>query len=1055
MISATFIKRPILSTVLSIIVVIAGLVSMASLPINQYPAITPVQVTVTANYPGADAETVANTVAAPIETQINGVDNMLYMQSTSSATGDMTLTVYFDIDTDPDTAEVQVNNRVSLALPELPDTVRSTGVKVEKRSASILMLIGINSPDGRYDEKFIGNYANLYVLDALKRVPGANQASIMGLPDLAMRLWLQPDRMASLSITPSDIQKSVSEQNQQFGAGRLGQSPTNVPVEMTFPVVTGGRFSEPEEFDDIILRADPNGTAIVRFRDVGFAEEGQKSYNLRSTLNGSPATFVAVYQQPGSNALEVAENVRAEMEVLEQSFPEGISYKVSFDTTKVIEASIDEVFETLIIAIILVVLVTYLFLQKVNTTLIPTIAIIVSIIGTFVGMSALGFSINLLTLFGLVLAIGIVCDDAIVVVENVERNIEDLGLSPKEATFKAMEEVTGPVIATTLVLIAVFVPVAFMPGTTGVLYQQFAITIAISVAISSFIALTLTPALSAILIKPAKGEPGGFFKWFNNGMDRMTASYASGVRMTMKRVTLAMIALGAMLFGIVMLFNVIPGSFVPAEDQGYVFAAVILPDGASLDRSQALTQEVAEIFAAHPAVEDYSALAGYSLIDSQFKTNTGTVFIALKDFDERQDAGMTVDDVIAFAMPKLQALKDGVAIPINPPSIPGLGTQGGFEFWLQNRGQGGAARLSEVAQEIIAKANERPEVTSLNTTLNAASRQLMTDVDRAKSETLGVSVPDVYAALQTLFGSLYVSQYNKYGRVWQVILQAEPEFREKPEDIQNIFVRQREGEMVPLSSVVTSRFVTGPDLLPRFNGFMAAKITGDADTGFSSGQSITTMEAVADELMPDGFTYSWAGQAYEEKKAGGSSAVIFAFALIMVFLILSAQYEQWSLPVAVITAVPFGIFGALVSVWLRGMENDVYFQIGLVTLIGLSAKNAILIVEFAELKYSEGLSAFDAALEAARLRLRPILMTSLSFILGSMPLVLASGAGAASRHSIGTGIIGGMIGATSLALFFVPLFYYLIISSKEKLAGGRVADSTAETPAAETGREDV
>ncbi|MCG6899570.1 MAG: multidrug efflux RND transporter permease subunit [Gammaproteobacteria bacterium] len=1055
MISATFIQRPILSSVLSIIVVIAGLVAMTSLPINQYPAITPVQVTVSASYPGADAETVANTVAAPIETQINGVDNMLYMQSTSSATGNMTLTVYFDINTDPDTAEVQVNNRVSLALPELPDTVRSTGVKVEKRSSSILLLIGINSPDGRYDEKFIGNYANLYVLDALKRVPGANQASIMGLPDLAMRMWLQPERMAGLSITPTDIQQAVSQQNQQFGAGRLGQSPTKEPVEMTYPVVTQGRFSEPAEFDDIILRADPNGTAIVRFRDVGYAEEGQKSYMLRSTLNGSPATFVAVYQQPGSNALEVAENVRAEMEKLKQSFPEGISYKVSFDTTKVIAASIDEVFETLIIAIILVVLVTYLFLQKVNTTLIPTIAIVVSVIGTFIGMSALGFSINLLTLFGLVLAIGIVCDDAIVVVENVERNIEDLGLSPKDATFRAMEEVTGPVIATTLVLIAVFVPVAFMPGTTGVLYKQFAITIAISVAISSFVALTLTPALSAILIKPSSGKPGGFFKWFNNWLEGITNHYAHGVNLTMKRVLLAMIALGAMLFGTATLFKVIPGSFVPPEDQGYLFAAIILPDGASLDRSQALTQKVAEIFAEHPAVQDYSALAGYSLIDGQFKTNTGTVFVALKDFDERQEAGMSASDVIAYTAPKLQALQEGIAIPINPPSIPGLGTQGGFELWLQNRGQGGARRLQEVAKELIAKANERPEVTRLNTTFNAASRQLMTEVDRAKAETLGVSVPDVYAALQTLFGSLYVSQYNKYGRVWQVILQAEPEFREKPEDIQNIFVRQRKGEMVPLSSVVTSRFVSGPDLLPRFNGFMAAKITGDAGSGYSSGQSIATMEAVAEEILPEGFTYSWAGQAYEEKKASGSSAIIFAFALVMVFLILSAQYEQWSLPLAVITAVPFGIFGALVSVWLRGMENDVYFQIGLVTLIGLAAKNAILIVEFAELKYREGLSAFDAALQAARLRLRPILMTSLSFILGSMPLVLASGAGAASRHSIGTGIIGGMIGATTLALFFVPLFYYLIISMKEKMAGGRITDSATETPATDHSNKDV
>ncbi|MEA1888822.1 MAG: multidrug efflux RND transporter permease subunit [Pseudomonadota bacterium] len=1035
MISATFINRPILSSVLSIIVVIGGLVTLGGLPINQYPAITPVQVTVSASYPGADAETVANTVAAPIETQVNGADNMLYMQSTSSATGEMSLTVYFDIDTDPDTAEVQVNNRVSLALPELPDTVRSTGVKVEKRSASILMLIGLFSPDGRYDEKYIGNYANLYVLDALKRVKGANQASIMGLPDLAMRVWLQPDRMASLGITTSDIQKAVSEQNQQFGAGRLGASPTNEPVEMTFPVVTGGRFSEPEEFENIILRADSKGTAIVRLKDVARAEEGQKSYMLRSTLNGSPSTFIAVYQQPGSNALEVAASVEQMMEELKKSFPEGIDYKVSFDTTKVIEASIDEVVETLIIAIILVVLMTYLFLQKVNTTLIPTIAIIVSIIGTFIGMGALGFTINLLTLFGLVLAIGIVCDDAIVVVENVERNIDELGLEPKEATFRAMEEVTGPVIATTLVLIAVFVPVAFLSGTTGVLYKQFAITIAISVAISSFVALTLTPALAAILIKPSKGEPGGFFRWFNNWLAGVTVRYGRGVTLTLKRSGIGLVSLAFMIFAIVALFKTVPGSFVPAEDQGYVFAAVILPDGASLDRSQALTEQVADIFSEHPAVKDASALAGYSLIDSQFKTNTGTVFIALKDFDERQEDGLSVTDLFEYAVPRLNKLEDGIAFPINPPSIPGLGTQGGFEFWLQNRGQGGAARLAEVTNEIIAKANERPEVTRLNTTINAASRQLKANVDRSKSETLGLPVPSVYAALQTLFGSLYVSQYNKYGRVWQVILQAEPEFREKPDDMQNIYVRQKQGKMVPLSSVVTAEYVTGPDLLPRFNGFMAAKITGDANAGFSSGQSISTMEEVANEVSPDGFTYSWSGQAFEEKKSSGSSAIVFVFALVMVFLILAAQYEQWSLPIAVLTAVPFGIFGALVAVWLRGMENDVYFQIGLITLIGLSAKNAILIVEFAELKYNEGASAFDAAVEAARLRLRPILMTSLSFILGSMPLVLASGAGAAARHSIGTGIIGGMVAATTLALFFVPLFYYLVISMKEKVSG--------------------
>jgi multidrug efflux pump len=1049
MLSHFFIRRPIFATVLSIIVVIVGLVSMVGLPITQYPNITPVQVTVSASYPGADAETVANSVAAPIETQVNGVDNMIYMQSTSSATGEMTLTVYFTIDTDPDTAEVQVNNRVNLALPQLPDSVRNTGVRVQKRSASYMMLIGIYSPDGRYDEKYVANYANLYVLDALKRVPGANQAQIMGLPDLAMRLWLQPDRMAAMKITPSDIQHAVSTQNQQFGVGSLGQSPTEQPVEMTFPVVTEGRFSEPREFENIILRADPKGTAIVRLKDVGYAEEGLKQYLLRSTLNGSPATFIAVYQQPGSNAIEVSQNVRKLMTELKQAFPDGIDYTVSLDTTKFVQASIDEVVVTFIIAIILVVLVTYLFLQKINATLIPTIAIFVSVIGTFAGMLALGFSINLLTLFGLVLAIGIVCDDAIVVVENVERNMEEFGLSPRDATLRAMEEVTGPVIATTLVLIAVFVPVSFLGGTTGVLYQQFAITIAISVAISSFVALTLTPALAALLLKPAQGQPPRIFQRFNDWLDGMTGQYAGGVTLAMKRVGVSLGILGAMLLAMVTLFKTIPGSFVPPEDQGYVIAVVMLPDGASLDRCEALTQRVANIFAEHPAVQDASALAGYSMLDAQFKTNAGTVFVSLKDFDQRPGRELSADGLFEYVVPRLQKIREGIVIPINPPSIPGLGTQGGFEFWVQNRGQGGVAQLEKVTHKLMATANARPEVTRLNSTINAASRQLRADLDRSKAETLGVPVQDVYDALQTLFGSLYVSQYNKYGRVWQVILQAEPAFRKKPEDINTIFVRQREGEMVPLSALVDARYITGPDLVSRFNGFMAAKVTGDAESGFSSGQSITTMEEVSREVLPEGFTYAWSGQAFEEKQAGGTSAIIFAFALVMVFLILSAQYEQWSLPVAVVTAVPFGIFGALVAVWLRGMENDVYFQIGLVTLIGLSTKNAILIVEFAEIKYREGMSAFDAALEAARLRLRPILMTSLSFILGAMPLVLASGAGANARHSIGTGIIGGMVAATSLALFFVPLFYYLIQLMKERYAKKSAA---AVTPAREEGQ---
>ena len=1044
MISHIFIKRPVLATVLSIIIVIAGLVSLASLPITQYPEITPVQVTVSASYPGADADTVANSVAGPIETKVNGVDNMLYMSSSSSATGQMSLTIYFEIGTDPDTAEVQVNNRVNQALPLLPDVVQNAGVTVQKRSSGILMLIGLFSPDGRYDEKFIGNYADLYVLDEIKRVQGANQASVMGFPDLAMRLWLQPDRMAGLGLTAKDIQSAVSAQNQQFGVGSLGQAPTNDPVTMTFPVITEGRFSTAEQFEEIILKSEQEGTAIVRLKDVGRAEEGLKTYLLRSNLNGKASSFIAVYQQPDSNAVDVSKNVRALMERLKKGFPEGIDYTVSLDTTQFVQASIDEVVETLIIAIILVILVTYLFLQNFNATLIPTIAILVSVIGTFVGMIALGFSINLLTLFGLVLAIGIVCDDAIVVVENVERNMAEHKMAPREATLAAMKEVTGPVIATSLVLIAVFVPVAFMSGTTGVLYKQFAITIAISVAISSFIALTLTPAMSALLLKPREEATRGPFGWFNRAMNRLIKTYTLGVSATMRRLVISLTLLGAMLYGMVFLFQSIPTSFVPEEDQGFMFAVIIMPDGASLDRSEEITNQVAQIFSEHPAVKDFSALSGYSLIDGQFKTNTGTVFVSLKDFKLRQDPSLSAEALMKYVTPRLRKIKEGIVIPINPPAIPGLGAQGGFEFWLQNRGQGGVSYLSEMTKEFISKASQEEQLTRLNTTINAQSRQLMTYVDRAKAETLGVPIEDIYASLQTLFGSLYVSQYNKNGRIWQVILQAEPQFRSKPEDIQNIFVRQKDGEMVPLSSLVTTEYVSGPDLVSRFNGFIAAKITGDAGSGFSSGDAINQMESVSEQLLPDGFSYAWSGQAYEEKKAGSTSTIIFAFALVMVFLILAAQYEQWALPLAVVTAVPFGIFGALVAVWGRDMQNDVYFQIGLVTLIGLSAKNAILIVEFAELKYKEGLSAFDAALNAAALRLRPILMTSFSFILGSMPLVLASGAGANARHSIGTGIIGGMIAATSLALFFVPLFYYLITAGKERLAKRKSSPSIQE-----------
>jgi multidrug efflux pump len=1039
------IRRPIFASVLSIVVTLAGLAALFGLPIEQYPPIAPPQVTVSASFPGADAATVAQALAAPIETQVNGVDNMLYMQSTSSSTGEMTLNVYFQIGTDPDTAQVQVQNRVNIALPQLPDVVQKTGVQVEKRSSSILMLLAIYAPDGGYDVDYVSNYTNLYVLDAVKRVPGANQAALFGASDNAMRIWLRPDQMASRGITPTDIQQAIAKQNQQFGAGSIGQSPTSNPVEVTIPVVTEGRFTEPEQFENIILKTDQEGAAIVRLGDVGRAEEGRRNYMLRPSLNGKPAVFIAVYQQPGSNAVQVAKEVRNTLETLKQGFPDGIDYEISLDTTKFVTASIEEVVHTLIEAVFLVVLVVYVFLQNLRATLIPTIAVVVSIIGTFVGMQLLGFSINLLTLFGMVLAIGIVVDDAIVVIEAVEANMKTKGLSARDASFKAMEEVSGPVVAIVLVLAAVFVPTAFLGGTTGVLYKQFSITVVISVILSGFVALTLTPALAALLLDGSHGHPPRILQKFNHWFDRLTENYSKGVRWVLKRSALALSMFAVCIAVILGLFRAVPGSFVPPEDQGFLLIAAMLPDSASLDRSDAVGQRIREIVLAQPAVEFATVITGFSLIDDQIKTNTTTVFVSLKDFKERGDKSMSLDALLADIRPQLAAIQEAVVIPFNPPPIPGLGTQGGFEMWVQDLTGGEPARLAGATQQLLDGASQQAELAGVNSTFNPSSRQLSVKIDREKSETIGAPIADVYGALQSLFGSLYVSQYNNYGRVWQVVLQAEPEFRNSPEDLRNIYVRGRSGEMVPLDAVTTARFTSGPDLIPRFNGFPAAKVSGNPAAGYSTGQAIAAMERIA-ATLPEGFGISWSGQAYEERQSGSASTLVFVFGLIMVFLILAAQYESWSLPGSVMTAVPFGVLGALLAVWLRGMENDVYFQIGLVTLIGLAAKNAILIVEFAVLERAKGLSIVESAVEGARARLRPIVMTSLAFTAGAIPLAIASGAGSASRHSIGTGVIGGMVGATTLALFFVPLFYVLISQLSERFFPPK-APADVEPPA--------
>ncbi|MEX3947356.1 efflux RND transporter permease subunit [Paraburkholderia sp. EG287B] len=1042
------IDRPIFASVISIVITLGGALTMLALPIAQYPDVTPPQITVSATYPGASADVVANNVAAPIEQQVNGADNMIYMYSSGSSTGNYTLNVFFGIGTNPELAQVDVQNRVNLALPQLPQQVQSQGVQVQKKSNAFMMVIAIYSPDERFDPTYIANYANVYVLDTIKRIPGANQSSIFGTPDYAMRIWLKPDRMAQLGITAGDVQNAVRAQNQQFAVGTVGQAPTGNPVEQSFAVTTTGRLATPAEFDNIIIRAASNGAAIVRLKDIGRAELGQKSYSNRTTYQGKPATIIAVYQQPGANALDVSKQVRETLAELKTSFPEGLDYQVAMDTTEFTRASIADVVHTFFEALVLVVIVVYVFLQSLRATLIPVLAVPVSIVGTAMGMAALGFSINMLTLFGMVLAIGIVVDDAIVVIENVERNMTVFKLSPKDAAKRAMDEVSGPVIAIVLVMCAVFVPVAFLGGITGQLYKQFAITIAISVVFSGIVALTLSPALAAILLKPTHHEKKGFFRWFDHQFERMTAGYGRAVQFMIRRYVLGLLVFGAVIVLAVMMAKSIPGAFLPPEDQGYLLGAIVMPDAASLDRTADVGDKVTDYFMKQPAVSSITIVNGFSLLDSQNKNNAGTFFVGLRGFDERYKFSNIREQnaraVLIKAYETLSKIQEGLVIPVNPPSIPGLGTTGGSEMWIESHGDGSIQQLAGVVQDLMAKARARPELTGVTSTFNASSQQLLVNVDRDQAETLGVPVEEVYSAMQTMFGSLYVSQFNKDARLWQVIVQADPHYRLTPADLDQIYVRSRSNNMVPIKAVMTYKYVTGPDLITRFNNFPAVKITANAAPGYSSGQVIGTLKELAAQ-MPPGYAVGWSGEAFEEIKSGSTGGLVFVFGIVMVFLILAAQYEKWSLPLGVLMAVPFALFGALLAILLRGLNNDVYFQIGLTMLIALAAKNAILIFEFAVLNRESGKTPYDAALVAAEERLRPIVMTSLAFILGCVPLAIALGASQNSRHSIGTGVIGGMLGATAIAVFFIPMFYWGIESLGSRKGGDK------ETPTPDSG----
>lgn len=1024
MLSRFFINRPIFAAVISILITLAGIVSFFNLPIEQYPNITPPQIQVTVSYPGASAQVIADAVAAPLEDQINGVEKMIYMYSESAATGNLTLNVFFEIGADIDQALNNVQDRVDLAIPLLPEEAQREGVMVRKQTPTILLMAALQGEGERYSDLFINNYATVQIADALQRLPGVSNAEVINARNYAMRVWLRPDKMAQLGITTTDISKAIQAQNADYAIGQLGYPPTSGPVQLTLPVTGIGRLSDPKDYDKIILRATPDGASVL-IENIGRTELGAQDYSVDGALDGKSAALIAIYQEYGANALNVAKEVKTTLEKLSKQFPEGISYSMPYDTTTYIKVSINEVEKTLYEAAILVALVVFIFLQSIRATFIPIIAMVVSIVGTFSGMYLLGFSLNTLTLFGLVLAIGIVVDDAIVVVENVERNMRERGLGSKEAALKAMEEVWGPIIAIVFVLCAVFIPVGFLGGIAGELYKQFALTIAISVIFSGIVALTLSPVLAALLFKPHTKERK-IAGYFNRFLERLTHLYSRGAAWLIDRSVAGIVLFLIVLATIVFFLKIIPTSLVPQEDQGYLFVFANTPDGASLNRTQAVTDRVEPLTRNNDAVNHFISLTGFSLMENLNRTTVGTYFVILKDWSLRKTKELQAESVLHELWKDYAVIPDAQIIPYNPPAIQGLGTTGGFEFWVVNSGEGGPEQLQQAVNQVLEEGKKRKDLIGLSSALQVNCMQLFAQVDRTKALALKVPINEVYQTLQSQLGSVYVNNFNKYGHVFQVMIQAEPSFRTNLEEIGNMYVRSEDKHMVPIKSLVTFHNSSGPSLVSRFNNFPAAKITGAGAPGYSSGQAMQAMEEIAKTVLPEGMTYSWSGEAYQEQSAGGAGNIALMGALLLVFLILAALYERWSLPLAILLGVPFGILGALIAIYLRKLDNDVYFQIGLVTLIALAAKNAILIVEFAIQRRRDGMNAREAALEGSRQRFRAILMTSLTFIFGVFPLVISSGAGAASRHSVGTGVMGGMLFATLFGIFFIPFFYKLL-----------------------------
>ncbi|MCL4759965.1 MAG: multidrug efflux RND transporter permease subunit [Rhodocyclaceae bacterium] len=1021
MFSRYFIDRPIFAFVISIFVVLAGLAAMRSLPVAQYPEISPPVVQVIAVYPGASPQVLEQTVAAPLENAITGVEGMMYMASTSTSSGITTITVTFEIGTDVDEASVNVNNRVKQVEARLPEEVRRQGVTVEKTSSSFLQVLAFYSPDGRLDDLSTSNYVTLNVLDRLKRIPGTTNVQIFGAKDYAMRVWLRPDLMSRLKLTVPEIAAALNEQNAQFAAGKIGATPTSdAPQEMVYTITARGRLSTVEEFEDVILRANPDGSTL-RLRDVARIELGSRDYDFIGRINGRSSTLVGIFLQSGANALDVAQAVKDTLDELKPRFPAGLDVAIPYDTTRFVEVSIREVLKTLGEAMLLVFVVVFVFLQNWRATLIPTLAVPVSLLGTFAGLYLLGYSINTLTLFGMVLSIGIVVDDAIVVLENVERIMHEEHLPAREAALKAMREVTGPVVAIVLVLCAVFVPIAFLGGLTGELFRQFAITISISVVLSGLVALTMTPALCVLMLKREHKQTAAAFLWFNDWFQRVTGRYVGGVSFLMRRGLLALLLVAGMITITAGLWLKTPGSLVPDEDQGYYISAVYLPDGASLERTDKVVAQVVEAMRANPANKDVVAFTGFDFIGGSYKNSAATIFVTQQHWDERT---VGTQELVGELFARTAGIQEALVLAFGPPAIFGLGNTGGFEFYIQNRGEGGPEKLAQGMGMLMGAAQQSPILAGVQTLWRPTAPQLRVEVDRVRAKALGVRIDDAFATLSGTLGTYYVNDFNKFGRAWQVLMSADAGFRMKPDDISRIYVKSDRGEMVPLSAIAQVHFSSGPDTLERYNNLPAVKMIGGAAPGFSSGQAIAELERIAAQVLPPDMSYDWTGASFQEKRSSGTTGLALGMAVVMVFLILAALYERWSLPLSVLLAIPFGVFGALVAVWLTGLTNDVYFQIGLVTLIGLAAKNAILIVEYALLKHREGWSAGSAALEAARLRFRPIIMTSLAFILGVAPLAFSSGAGAGARHSVGTGVMGGMMGATFLAVFFVPLFFF-------------------------------